>query len=141
MALRVGVTQRHLRPTRPGRRRTPEGEPGQRERPGRIPFANHEGQPSVALCLKATHDLMNPTEGDQVQPGQEDRCEEDSGQEGLIERSPDAFRAGDEGEADPKRRPESECQPVGPPGFHNPASSARSTARNAVRRMMPLPVE
>ena len=72
----------------------------------------------MTLRLHAADDLVRPAEGDEVQPREEDRRQQDRGLDRLTERGPDAVTAGDDRDADPQQRPNSECQPVRPPGLH-----------------------
>ena len=71
----------------------------------------------MTLRLHPANDLVRLAEGDEIEPREEDRSEQDDRPERLTERGPDPFAAADDRDADPQRGPDSERQPVRPPGL------------------------
>jgi hypothetical protein len=56
----------------------------------------------MALRLHAADLLVRSSEGDEVQPRENDRRDEDRGPDRLTERGPDALTPGDYRDADPQ---------------------------------------
>src|SRR5215204_4267648 len=75
----------------------------------------------MALRLDPANDLVRVAEGDEVEPCEEDRGEQDDRPDRLTEGSPDPVTATDDRDADPQRGPNSERQPVRPPSLHDRA--------------------